>query len=177
MQSVYSTAPADSTNWILVGGVLHLLLKCSRFILQPQSTGPPGYSLGESYPFCRDAVGVFYSLSGLDQLDTRWWSLTPSAEMQSVHSAAPTDWATRALVGIFLHLLQRCSQCILQPQRTRPTGYSLGESYSFCWNAVGSLCNHNRLGHQDTRWDILTRSAVMQSVYSTTPAEWAIYSI
>ena len=154
MQSVYSAAPAD---WALVGRVL---------------------------PFCRDAVGVFCSPS---RLSSRWAGLTllqrcsrcilqpqptelslggsyPSAEMQSVYSAAPADWALvgrvlpfcRDAVGVFrspsrlssrwagLTLLQRCSRCILQPQ---PTELSLGGSYP---------------------------SAEMQSVYSAAPADWAL---
>ena len=95
MQSVYSVAPADWTT--LLGGVLPLcwyavglfccpswldhtpwgsltpLLRCSRCLLLPQPIGP--HSLGESYP---------------------------SAEMQSVFTVAPADWA--ALLGGVLPL-------------------------------------------------------------------------
>ena len=109
-------------------GSLTPLQRCSRCILQSQPIGPTRHSLGESYPsaemqsvysavsadwanttlvggvlpLCRDAVGVFCSLSRLGQHDTHWGSLTP---------------------------LQRCSRCILQSQPIGPTGHSLGESY------------------------------------------------
>ena len=73
--------------------------------------------------FCRDAVSVFGSPSRLDQQDIRWGNLSR---------------------------LQRCSQCILQPQPTEPTGHSRGESYS---------------------------SAEMQSVYFAAPADWTPESI
>ena len=146
LQSVYSTAPADwTTDHSLEGGVLLL---------------------------CRDAVGVFYSPSWLDHRSlVGGWSFTPlqrcsrcilqpqltgpqitrwrvefysSAEMQSVYSTTPIEWATdhlleggvlllcrdavcvfynpyrmghRSLVWVWsLTPLQRCSRCILQPQ-------------------------------------------------------------
>ena len=104
MQSVYSAAPTD---WALVGSGLTPLQRCSRCILQPQPTGP---SLEVVLLLCRDAVGVFCSPN---RLGPRWkWSYS-FAEMQSVYSTAPTDWA---LVGSGLTPLQRCSRCILQPQ-------------------------------------------------------------
>ena len=79
------------------------LKRCSRCLLQLQPTGPPGHSLGGSYPsvemhsvssavpsewatrtligrvfpLCRDAVGVFCSSIRLGHQDTHWESLTP----------------------------------------------------------------------------------------------------
>ena len=32
--------------------------------------------------------------------DTRWWSLIPSEQMQSVYSATTTDWATKN-IGLY----------------------------------------------------------------------------
>ena len=175
MQSIYPTAPVDWATRILVGGVLLLyrdavdlfyspsrlgyqnprwgsltpLQRCSRFILQPQSTGLPESSLGESYS---------------------------STEMQSIYPTAPVDWATRILVGGVLLLnrdavdlfyspnrlgyqntrwgsltpLQRCSRFILQPQSTGLPESSLGESYS---------------------------STEMQSIYPTAPIDWATLTL
>ena len=123
-------------------GSLATLKRCNRCILQPQPTRQPGHSLGESYH---------------------------SAEMQSVYSIAPTEWATMILVGTVLPLcrdtvgvfscsgrlsnqdtrwgsltpLQRCSRYVLQLWLTRLPGHTLGESYP---------------------------SAEMQSVYSASPA-------
>ena len=53
----------------------------------------PGHSLEVSYPF---------------------------AEMQSVYSTAPADWAHQDIPRGSLTLLQRCSRCNLQPLLTRP---------------------------------------------------------
>ena len=329
MQSAYSKASADWATRTLIERVLPLcrdavgifyslsrlghqdtywesltpLQRCSRHILQPQPTGPPGHLLRESYPsaemqsaystasadwatrtliervlpLCRDAVGIFYSLSRLGHQDTYWESLTPlqrcsrhilqpqptgppghllresypSAEMQSAYSTVSADWATRTLiervlpfcrdaVGIFYSLsrlghqdtywesltpLQRCSRHILQPQPTGPPGHLLRESYPsaemqsaystasadwatrtliervlpLCRDAVGIFYSLSRLGHQDTYWESLTPlqrcsrhilqpqptgppghllresypSAEMQSAYSTASADWA----
>ena len=61
----------------------------------------PGYSFGESYT---------------------------SAEMQPVYSAAQTDWITR---WGSLTPLQTYSQCILQPQPTKPArGWWVGKIYT-----------------------------------------------
>ena len=162
----------------------------------------PGHSLVGFLPLCRDTICVFYIPSLLGHQNTRWESFTPlqrcslcvlhpqligppgrslgefypSAEMQSVCSTSPADWATRTLVGRVLPLcrdavcvfyipswlgyqdarwesftpLQRCSLCVLHPQPIRPPGHSLGEFYP---------------------------SAEMQSAYSTTPSDWANYKL
>ena len=84
MQSVYSTALADwTTRW----GSLTPLQRCSRCILPPQ---PTGLLVGGVLLLCRDAVGVFYSLSRLGYSLGESYS---SAEMQSVYSTALVDWA------------------------------------------------------------------------------------
>ena len=76
MQSVYSAALTDwATGHTLGGGVLSL---------------------------CRNAVGVFWSPSRLGHRTLILGESYPSAEMQSVYSTVPAEWAT---------------------------GYSLGESY------------------------------------------------
>ena len=121
-------------------------------------------------PLCRDAVGVFCSPSRLNHQDTHWWSLSPlqkcswcllqpqptrppwytlvesfsPTDMQLVSSAAPADSTTRIHIG-GVFLLCRCSWYLLQPQPTRPPGYTLMESFS---------------------------SAEMQSVYSAAPTDW-----
>ena len=77
----------------------------------PQPTGP---FIREVLPLCRDAVGVFYSPS---QLGHSLEESNPSAEMQSMYSIAPTDWAIH---WKSFTPLQRCSRCILQPQPTGP---------------------------------------------------------
>ena len=197
MQSVYSTAPA---NW----ATRHSLGKSypSAEMQSVYSTAPANWATrhlhGGVLPFCRDAVSVFYSPSQLGHKTLAWRKSYPSAEMQSVYSTAPANWATRHLhgesypsaemqsvystalanwatrhlhggvlpfcrdaVSVFyspsqlghktlawrsLTLLQRCSQCILQPQPTGPQDTCMEESYP---------------------------SAEMQSVYSTAPANWA----
>ena len=99
MQSVYSTALAD---WAT------------------------GHSLWGVLSICRDTVCVFYSPSRLGL-----WTLVvcvcvcrgsyPSAETQSVYSAAPADWAT---------------------------GHSLWGVLSICKDTVGVFYSPSRLGHR-----------------------------
>ena len=60
--SITEASPSDClvsyTRTLVGGGGLTLLQRCSRCILQPQPARP----LVEGVlPFCRDAVGVFYS--------------------------------------------------------------------------------------------------------------------
>ena len=180
------------------------LKRCSRCILQLQPTGPlvgesyPSGAMQSVYaatpaywisrwgvlPLWSDAVGVSCNPSLLD-LSLR--SLTPlkrcsrcilqlqptgplvgesypSGAMQSVYAATPAYWISRwgvlplwsdavgvccnpSLLDLSLRSLtplKRCSRCILQLQ---PTGPLVGESYP---------------------------SGAMQSVYSATPADWAI---
>ena len=116
----------------LVGGVLPLCREAVCVFYSPSLMSPRWRSL----PLCRNIVGVFY---GPSRLSIRWQSYS-SAEMHSVCSTAPADWALvgwvlpfcRDAVGIFyspnqlgprwlsLTPLQRCSRCILQPQPTEP---------------------------------------------------------
>ena len=130
MQSVYSTAP---TNWADSWVGCTPLQRCSQCILQPQ---PTGLILGWVVPPCRDAVSVFYSPN---QLGWFLGGLYPPAEMQSVYSTAPTNWAD-SWVGCTP--LQRCSQCILQPQ---PTGLILGWVVPHCRDAVSVFYSPNQL--------------------------------
>ena len=102
MQSVYSTAPG---YWATLWGSLPPLLRCSRCILQPHVIGQ---LFREVLSLCWDAVGVFDSPR---LLGNSLGKSSPSAEMQSVYSTAPGDWAT--LWGSLIPLL-RCSRCILQ---------------------------------------------------------------
>ena len=89
---------------------LTLLQRSSCYILQSQPAGP---LIGGFLPFCREAVGVFYSPNPLGHSLERSY---PSAEKQLVHSTTPTNLASRWRI---LTLLQRSSWCILRPQ---PTG-------------------------------------------------------
>ena len=154
------------TRW----GSLTLLQRFSWCILQLLPTGPPGHSLGESWPsaeiqlvyftaladlasrtlvggvlaFCRDSVGVFYRSCRLGQQDTRWGSLT---------------------------LLQRFSWCILQLLPTGPPGHSLGESYS---SAEIQLVYFTPLptGPAGHSLGESYSSAEIQLVYFTALADW-----
>ena len=46
-------------------------------------------------------TGTFSSYCLVSSQDTRWWGSYSSAEVQSVHSAAPTDWE-KPLLGHFM---------------------------------------------------------------------------
>ena len=146
MQSVYSTSPADCTTGHSFEES-YPLKRCSQCILQPQPTVPQ---------------------------DTRWRSLAP---------------------------LRRCSQCILQPQPTVPqdirwrslTPPPCGDAVSVfynpsrlchktlvsgilppCGDAVSVFYNPRRLCHETLVGGVLS-PAEMQSVYSTTPFDWALH--
>ena len=95
-------------------GSLTPLQRCNRCILQSQPIGPWWGIL----PLCKDAIGVFYSLSRLG-LGGEFY---PSTEMQLVYSTAPSaDWAS---IGGFTPL-QRCSRYIHPPPQ--PTGLQTQE--------------------------------------------------
>ena len=67
---------------------------------------------------CRDEVGVFYNPSRLDHRTlVRGWDY-PYAEMKSVYSTIPADWATGNSLWDGIIPMQRCSRCILQLQTT-----------------------------------------------------------
>ena len=150
MQSVYSTAPVDSTTqW----GCLTPLQRCSRCIWQPSRLY---HSLGDSYPSA-EMRGI-YSTAQSDWA-THWWSLTLAlAEKQSVYSTAPADWATHWGT---LTPLQRCRRYILQPQ---PSGSLTGVLLPRCREVVGVFDSQRRLGH--SLGDSYP-AAKMQSVYLT----------
>ena len=152
--SAFSKAPAllkprhqivyiQDTRW---GEVLPLLHRCSRCNLQPQLIGPQDTPWRDVLPLCREAVGVFYSSSRMGHpkliVGTSYssaemqslystapvnWAIGhslgesyPIAEMQTVFSTAPTDWTTGHSLRERLTPLQRCNQCILQPQLIGP---------------------------------------------------------
>ena len=118
----------------------------------------------EVLPFWRGAVGVFYKPRRLSHRAFIFWDGSyPSAEIQSVYSTAPADWASghslgevfllcrdtvgvfnnlsrpgrRALIGRGLTLLQRCSRCILQPQPSGPQETRWEGVIPLCRSAVG----------------------------------------
>ena len=70
--------------------------------------------------------------------------------------------------------LQKCSQCILQPhlQPTGPKDTSWEAVLLLCRNAVGVFYNSSWLDHRTLVGRQFYPSAEMQSVYSTTPADW-----
>ena len=155
MQSVYSTSPMD---WASRLRIFTSRQKCSRCILHPQWTGPVVCGF---LPLCRDAVGVFYIPNWLGQSFEDFYL---SAEMQSVYSTSPIDWASR--LRIFTSL-QKCSRCILHLHWTGPVVWGflpLGR------NAVGVFYILNGLGQSFVDFYL---SAEMQSVYSTSPMDWA----
>ena len=102
--------------------------RCKRCILQSQPTGLPGHSLGESYPSA-EMQSVYSAARAEWATGHLLGEFYPSTEMQTVYSAVTADWATRTLVGGVL---------------------------PFCRDAVSVFCSHIRLGHPDTRWGSLT---------------------
>ena len=117
------------------------------------------YPLVEGLPLCREKVGVFNSPNRLGHSLER--ESYPWAEMQSMYSTAPTDWATRWRGSLTLG--QRCSRCILQPQ---PTGPLVGEGVlPLGRDAVDVFYSPNQLGHSLERGSYPW--AGMQSVYTT----------
>ena len=115
-------------------GVLRILQSSSITGNSPSDylVSNPGHAFEGVLPFCREAVGVFYSPNRLglnvkcNIQDTRWLESYLSAEKQPVYSTVPTDWAwplsaiSRTLVGWSLTSLQRSSRCILQSQPIGP---------------------------------------------------------
>ena len=94
------------------------------------------------------------------------------AEMHSMYSTTPAHWATmysttpaRWATGHSLGKLQRCSQCILQPQPTGPPDTRWGS----CRDAVDVFYRPSPLSHRTLVGEV----AGMQSMYSTAPAHWA----
>ena len=96
------------------------------------------------------------------------------AEMQSVYSAASTDWAIQDSRLGSLTPLRICSRCILQPQPTGPSRTLVGGVLLLCRYAVGVFCCPNRLGYPGLSLGESYSSADMQSVYSAAPVDWAI---
>ena len=179
MQSVYSTSPVDRATGLSLGrGGSFLLQICSRCILHPQLTGQQDSRWEEGVlSFCRDAVGVFYipSRPGNRTLVGKR-GFFPSAEMQSVYSTSPVDRATGLSLGRGgSFLLQRCSRCILHPQSTGQQDSRWEEGVlSFCRDAVGVFYIPSRLGNRTLVGKRgFFPSAEMQSVYSTSPVDWA----
>ena len=89
----------------------------------------------------------------------------PSAEVQSVYTTTQANWAIR---GGRLTPLQRCSRCILP---LKPTGLFVVGDLPLCRGAVGVYYHSSQLGYS---WWETYPSAEMQSVYTTTQANWAI---
>ena len=157
------------------------LQRCSRRILQPQPTGPPGHSLGEFYPsadmqsvystgpsrlghktlvggvlpLCRDSVGVFCSPSRLGHQDTRWGNLTPLQICSRYIQQAQADWATRHSLGEFYLSveIQSVYSAALADWVTRKL---VGGILPLCWDTVGIFSWPKPTGPQDTRWGSLT---------------------
>ena len=111
---------------------------------------------------CRVAVDVFYTSS---QLSHSLVGSYASAELQSMYSIPPANWAIR---WWGLMLLQSCSRCILHLQPTRPF---VGGVLSFCIVAVDVFYTSSQLGHSLVG---SYPSAELQSMCSTPPANWVI---
>ena len=116
MQSMYSTAPAERATGHSSGKGLIPLLIFSRCLLQPQPNGPQDIRPGGVLPFCRDAVDVFYSPSWMSHRTFVQERSYPFAEIQSMYSIVPTEWATGHTLGRSLTPLPRFSRYILQSQ-------------------------------------------------------------
>ena len=113
----------------------------------------------------RNPVGVFYSTSRLGQHSLGESYL--SAEMQSMYSIAPVDWANTRWESLIPR--QRCSRCILEPLSTGPT--LVGRVLSLGRDAVDVFYSPCRLGQHSLGESY--PSAEMQSVYFRAPVDWA----
>ena len=113
------------------------LQRCSRGLSRLQRCSrcilelqPTGLLLG--YPSAE--MQSVYSTVPADWATGHWLGESySSAKMQSVYSIAPANWATR---WESLNPLQRWTRCILQPQPTRPQDTPLW-SLTLCRDAVG----------------------------------------
>ena len=173
MQSVFSAPLADQAIGHFLGKGLTPLQRCSQCILQPKPTGPQDILWGRVLPLCRDVVGVFCSPSRLGHRTFFGGGSYLSAEMSSVFSAPLADQARGHFLGGGLTPLQRCSQCILQPQPTGPQDILWGGVLPLCRDVVGVFCTLSRLGHRTFLGEGSNSSAEMQSVYSAAQADWA----
>ena len=94
----------------LVGECLSSLQWCRWCVLQLLQTGPQDTHWGSVLPLCKDAVGIFYSLSWLGYRTLIWECLTS---------------------------LQRCSWCILQSSWLCHRTLIGGSVLPLCKDAVG----------------------------------------
>ena len=108
------------------------------------SRGFTGHSLGEYHPLRRCSWCILPPQPTRPQ-DTRWGEFDSSTEKQTVYSTAPADWATR---------------------------HSLGEVLLLCREAVGVFYSPNRVVHRTLAGEVLSL-AEEQSVYFTAPADCA----
>ena len=116
-----------------------------------------------------------YSTAPADWVTGHWLERqVPLFRDATVYSTAPVDWSHRTLVGEGSTLFEKCRQCILQPQLTRPQ--------DTCWGGGGltpfQTCSQCILqpqltGPQDTCLGGGCLFLEIQSVYSTAPADWA----
>ena len=222
MQSVLFCSFGRLGHCTIIGWVFNPLQRCSRCILRLQPIGPLVYSLVVSYPsakilsmhstapadwatehslvryspLSRDGVGEFYRPSQLGHSHPHWWGY-PSAEMQSMYSTAPANWATRTLVGGVLPFFWDAVGVFYSPSR-------LGHWHTIWWgftlyrDAVSVFYSPSWLGHGHTLWCGITPlqrcslfmqlqqsgqlvylsvvsypSTEIPFVYSTAPANWA----
>ena len=140
MQSVYSTAPA---NWTTLLEEPYLFAEMQSVYSTALANWTTRRLVGGALPLCRDAVSLFYSPCQLDHQETCGGSLTSlqrcsqsilqpqpigppedlwgesylSAEMQSVYSTAPANWATRRLVGRVLPLCKDAVSLFYHPSQ------------------------------------------------------------
>ena len=146
-----SSITGASPSRTLVWGVLPLLQRCSRCILQPQPTALRSFNIISRtravtiLPLCSDAVGVF---------------CCPSRQY---HSSWKSYLFCRDEVGIFYSPSRLRWEVVMSY-----LGHSLWESYP---SAVMQLVYSAALAYWVIRWRSLTLSAKMQSLYSTVPAD------
>ena len=123
-----------------------------------------------SYPFTRDAVGVFCSHSRLGFHRRSFTPLercsrcilkpkpllgsNPSAEMQSIYFTASVDWATGDSLGEFLPLCRDAIDIFYNPSRLCHRKL-IGGVLPLSRYAIGVFCSHSRQGHKTLIWEVL----------------------
>ena len=177
IQSVYPTVPINWATGHTLAGDLTSQQRFSRCIRQSLPTGPQDTRWRGILPLIRDSVGVFDSPYRLGHRTHIGGGSYLSAEIQSVYSTVPTDWATGHTLAGDLTSQQRFSRCNRQSLSTGPQDTRWRGILPLCRDAVGVFDSPYRLGHRTHVGGGSYPSAEMQSVYSTVPADWVFNRI
>ena len=152
MQSVYSTVPADKAN---------------------------GHSLEEVLALCRDAVGVFYSISQLSHRTlVRVVFLLLCRDAIGVFYS-PSQLSHRTLVRVvFLLLCRDAIGVFYRPSQLSHRTLVRVVFLLLCRDAIGVFYSPSQLSHRTlVGVFFFYSSAEMQSLYSTAPTNWVIQNI